>query len=274
MRVERHESDTGCWEVARRPPLPVLQPFLGGALEGWAQAQGPATTLREVPFPGVPLILGLESSWEIGRSGRHDTFLAGLHDEPTLVTGQHRWACIELRLTPLGAHRLVGSPMHELANRSIDLEHLLPGARELTERLRDTESWGARFDLLETFLARRLALSAAPSPEVEWSWERLVSTRGSMRIGELAIETGWSPRRLIARFREQIGLSPKAAARVIRFDRAAATLRSGGTVSLASLAYECGYADQSHLNREFRELAGTTPAAFAGAVTESGGIAA
>jgi AraC-like DNA-binding protein len=45
-------------------------------------------------------------------------------------------------------------------------------------------------------------------------------------------------------------------------------------VSLAWLAYDCGYADQSHLNREFRELAGTTPAAFAGAVTESSGIAA
>jgi AraC-like DNA-binding protein len=274
VRVERHESDAGSWEVARRAPMPVLQPYLRGALEGWTRTAGPATTFREVPFPGVPLILGLESPWEVDRSGRRHSFLAGLHDVPTVVRGERRWACIELRLTPLGAHRLVKVPMHELRNRSLELDELLPAAGELTDRLRQRPSWEARFDLLETFLARRLVGSAPPSPEVEWSWQRLVNARGLVRIRELERETGWSAARLIARFREQIGLPPKAAARVIRFDRAASALRAGHATNLAALAYDCGYADQPHLNREFRELAGMTPAAFAAAVTESGGIAA
>jgi AraC-like DNA-binding protein len=262
------------WEVVRRAPLPVLQPYLHGALEGCTQSAGPATMLREVPFPGVPLILGLESGWEIDRSGRRHSFLAGLHDRPTLIRGERRWSCIELQLTPLGAHRLVNVPMHELRNGSFELDELLPAAAELTDRLCDAPSWETRFDLLEAFLARRLADSAPPSPEIEWSWQRLVNARGLVRIGDLERETGWSPRRLIARFREQIGLPPKAAARVIRFDRAATALRSGAATSLAALAYDCGYADQPHLNREFRELAGTTPAAFGAAVTESGGVVA
>jgi AraC-like DNA-binding protein len=262
------------WEVVRRAPLPVLRPYVHSALEGWAQTAGRATTLREVPFPGVPLILSLDSGWEIDRSGRRTSFVAGLHDVPTLVRGEPTWTCIELRLTPLGAHRLVQVPMHELRNASIELDELLPETGELADGLRETTSWETRFDLLEAFLARRLTDSTPPSPEVEWSWQRLVSSRGRVRISVLEQETGWSPRRLITRFREQIGLSPKAAARVIRFDRAASALRSGTATSLAALAYDCGYADQPHLNREFRELAGTTPAAFGAAATESGGITA
>jgi AraC-like DNA-binding protein len=58
----------------------------------------------------------------------------------------------------------------------------------------------------------------------------------------------------------------------VRFRRVAGGLRERRP--LAELAYECGYADQPHLNRDFRELAGTTPTAFIGAALDSGGTAA
>ena len=83
----------------------------------------------------------------------------------------------------------------------------------------------------------------------------------SVQIGSLGAELGWSPHRLIARFREHVGLSPKTAARVIRFDRAVASLRSG-TSRIAEVAAACGYADQAHLSREFRELGDISPGNF------------
>lgn len=279
MRVERHDTEHARWEIARRAATPALRPFVGSAVEGWAQSSGSPTRLREVPFPGVPLILNLGSAWTMEgpalRPGvRHDSFLAGLHDGPTVVESAQRWACIELRLTPLGAHRVIGQPMHELTNRIVELEDVLPGARELTDRLRETRDWSERFDQVERFLVRRLARGSATSREVEWSWRELARTGGRIPIAALVEELGWSPRRLIARFREQIGLTPKAAAAVIRFDRAAGALRSAQPPSLASLAYACGYADQAHLNRDFRRFAGTTPSAFRTSVTESGGVTA
>ena len=221
-----------------------------------------------MPHPGVPLILNLGPRWTldgpaIRGSVALDSFLAGLHEVPTLRRSlASSWSCIELRLTPLGAYRLTGIPMHELANCVIELEDVLPGARELVDRVRDTPSWCERFDCVETFLVARFADSNAPSPEIEWSWRELARTGGRIRIAALAEELGWSPRRLIERFREQIGLAPKAAAAVIRFDRAAHALRSAGPQSLAELAYDCGYADQAHLNRDFRRFAGTTPVKF------------
>lgn len=55
--------------VERRLPSPPLRPFLFGSIEGWVQTNATQTQLREVPFPGVPLIFGLESAWEIDGPG-------------------------------------------------------------------------------------------------------------------------------------------------------------------------------------------------------------
>ena len=263
MPVERHSH----------LPAAPLRPFLLTPLEGWAQTDGERTTLREAPFPGVPLIFGIGSSWTVDAEPL-ESFVAGLHARPALVQpDEASWSCIELRVTPVAAHRIFGWPMHELANRSVSLLDLVPEAHELTDRLRDAGEWSERFALVESFLARRLADSLAPAREVEWSWHELRRTGGRAPIGELANDIGWSHRRLIARFREQVGLSPKTVARVIRFDHAAQALRSS-TRDLADIAYDCGYFDQAHFNRDFRELAGTTPTTFRRSTLESGGTAA
>jgi AraC-like DNA-binding protein len=277
VEVERRETEHASWTVARRVPAPALRPYLLGAVEGWEQAHGPTGLLREVPFPGVPLILSLGGAWEVedpgARRERRGSFIAGMHAAPSLVQGPASWGCIELRLTPLGAHSVLGLPMHELTNRTVELEDVVPRVEELTARVRDEPSWPERFDLVEAFLARRLADSVGTSPAVEWSWQRLRQSGGRASIGALAAELGWSHRRLIARFREAIGLAPKTAARVLRFDRAVSALRVSPN-GLAEIALECGYFDQAHLNRDFRELAGTTPGAFMDSLRESGAVAA
>jgi AraC-like DNA-binding protein len=76
----------------------------------------------------------------------------------------------------------------------------------------------------------------------------------------VAAEVGWSRRHLGARFREAVGLPPKALGRLIRVEHAAQRVRAGDP--LADIAYEVGYADQSHFTRDFRELVGCTPTQF------------
>jgi methylphosphotriester-DNA--protein-cysteine methyltransferase len=72
-------------------------------------------------------------------------------------------------------------------------------------------------------------------------------------------EVGWSQRHFIAQFKHQIGVSPKVLARMLRFGRVVRAIRAGQTADLADLAIASGYYDQSHLNRDVREFAGTTP---------------
>lgn len=92
--------------------------------------------------------------------------------------------------------------------------------------------------------------------------QRLAATGGTARIGELAREVGWSHKHLITRFTQQVGLAPKAVARLVRFDRVLRALERPGAPGWERIAAEAGYADQPHLVREFRAFTGLTPTAF------------
>src|SRR4029453_5866907 len=99
---------------------------------------------------------------ESGRQ-RRDSFVGGMSAAPAVVRGATSWACVELRLTPRGAYRVLGWPMPELTNRAVPLEDVLPEADELTTRLRETPSWAERLDLLGGVLEGRVAGSEPPS---------------------------------------------------------------------------------------------------------------
>jgi hypothetical protein len=129
-------------------------------------------------------------------------------------------AYLELWLAPLGAYRLLGGvPMDALTGQTVDLTDVLgTGSRRLANQLRDTPSWQQRFGLLDAYLLRRAQHGPQPAPEVAWAWRRLTATGGTLPIRRLAGEVGWSHKHLITRFRQQIGLPPKTAARLVRFD--------------------------------------------------------
>src|SRR4029453_8275939 len=93
-------------------------------------------------------------------------------------------------------------------------------ARELWEQVEEASSWDGRFARLEAFLARRLGARRDAQRGVAWAWHRLRESAGRAEIADLARALGWSHRRLIAGFRDQVGLAPKRTARILRFDRA------------------------------------------------------
>ena len=92
------------------------------------------------------------------------------------------------------------------------------------------------------------------------AWSLLARSHGAIPVPRLAEEVGWGVRQLENRFREQIGLGPKAAARVLRLQRARRLLAAGrGPAETAAL---CGYYDQAHLSGEFKAMTGCTPREF------------
>jgi AraC-like DNA-binding protein len=113
--------------------------------------------------------------------------------------------------------------------------------------------------LIDDALRVRLAEAAPVDAGVAWSLDRIVATGGATVIGDLAEELGWSHRRLIARYRDAVGLPPKLIARVVRFERLTTHVATDPAIDWAAAATACGYFDQAHLAREVRELAGITP---------------
>jgi AraC-like DNA-binding protein len=239
-------------------PVPALR----GVVYRAADFHERAAPLRrlESPLAGVVLIVSLGPDMEIdGRAT--GSFVAGAWDRPT-ITGHHgEQAGYQLYLDLIGARQVLGVPGSELANRLVALEDVLgPFAVELNERLADAPDASHRNAIAQRLLTSRMSEDSATTPEIDYALARLRATRGAVGVETLAAEVGWSRRHLAARFREVVGLSPKALGRLIRVEHAAQRVRDGEP--LADIAYEGGYADQSHFNRDFRDLVGCTPTQF------------
>jgi AraC-like DNA-binding protein len=220
---------------------------------------------RELPSGQTTLIISLGPSLTVGGPGasggeqRVTSFVTGLSTGPAITEFSGTQHGIEVNLTPPATRMLLGGSMAELADRVVPLEDVLgPEADRLAERLYEAPGWAERFALLDAVLGRRLAAAPDPAPDAVWAWRRLRETHGRLPIGRLVAEIGCSHRHLGVRLREHVGLAPKAAARVLRFDRAVTLMRADAG-RWADIAAACGYADQPHLTRDFRDFAGATP---------------
>jgi AraC-like DNA-binding protein len=258
VRVARRESELGVHEFAFGAATPLLRAQVHGYC-GYVEHTPDRLRRRELPSGEVTLIVGFEQRLVVD-GVTHDSFVAAMDETHSVTEFAGTSSGIEVNLTPFAARRMLGVPMHELANRVVRLEDVLgEDGRRLPERLADAESWEARFELLDAFIARRISTVPPPSPAVAYAWRRLIETDGRVGIGELAGELRCSRRYLVTQFREHVGLPPKRVARVLRFRRAFEELGRDDGRRFAEIAQDCGYYDQAHFNRELREFAGVAP---------------
>ncbi|MGW5385595.1 helix-turn-helix domain-containing protein [Nocardia sp. NPDC003963] len=234
------------------------------AMIGFRHRGDSGLALRVADIPAITVVIefgGAGLTVDVPGDRRELTgFVAGC-TSGVMHIGGARAACVEVRLSPLRAYSLLGIAPAELTGTVVDLADLW-GARAgvLRERLAAAATWEQRFASTDAFLAADGDPARWVEPEVAASWQRIVTSRGRVQVGELAESCGWSRKRLWARFEAQIGLTPKRAAMLVRFRHAVDGLVAGG--SAADIAAACGYTDQSHLGRDTSSFAGITPGAM------------
>lgn len=266
--LHRVENEDGLVEWAAGEPSSATRGRVVSYI-GYRES-APAPVHRwETPAGEVSLIVSLGPGFraragpDAGELSEFTSFVVGMHDRPSPTVHDGRQLGMQVRLDPLGAFSLFGVPVHELGNRVVGLSDLLGAdAERWTGMLLAASAWEDRFALLDRLLAARMSAGPTPSPELVWAWRTMQAAAGAVRVTDLADGAGCSQRHLVTRFREQIGATPKTAARVLRYARAARLL-ADGQLAPAQVAALCGYADQSHLTREFTRFAGTTPGATA-----------
>jgi AraC-like DNA-binding protein len=239
--------------------LHTAGPALHGAVRrmvGWRERGAPLRRL-EPATTATPVILMLGPRISID-GDPVGSFAAGPYLRPVVTEHGGEQEGIQVDIEPLAARRLLGVPMNELAERCVALEELV--GRDLTEWVADAHDWSGRFERVEAALARRLAEAEPVRTELAWAVGCLQASGGRVRVEDLARELGWSRRHLAVQFRDALGFTPKAMARVIRFEHTLERLRAGH--ELADVAYGAGYADQAHLNRDFRAFSGLTPTEY------------
>jgi AraC-like DNA-binding protein len=250
------------WDIA----VPARPGRMAGVrMAGFTNRVKDLVDLPVVPYPAVTLFIDLGDGVLVDdASGRQQRRSLAVGLAPSGVRGRGRdIECLQVRLSPVVAHAVLGASS-ELGGTVVALDDLWGrDAVRAQEQLRAARSWDDRFAIAEAALAGRHQAGRAADPEVAFAWGQMVASRGRVRVERLAAEAGWSRKRLWSRFRSQIGLTPKRAAQLVRFDHAAHRLAAGHSAAL--VAAESGYTDQSHLHRDAKAFAGVTPTAVAAA---------
>jgi len=149
------------------------------------------------------------------------------------------------------------------SDQNIALEDLWgSAARGLRQLLMDAPTPVDRLRSAESFLRLKFAGHLSRCKVVQFALSRFELTSFAGTVSDVAKETGWSSRHFSQRFREEVGLSPKAWCRLLRFQRALQQLHAGQPVRWAELALDCGYYDQSHFANEFRAFSGIDASSY------------
>jgi AraC-like DNA-binding protein len=237
----------------------------------WSLAlDAPAQAAPQCIFPDgrIELVLHLgtpfERLLEDGRGEPQSRWLVvGQMTRATYLRPTGATLALGVRFRPGGASRVFAAPLAELRDRIVPLEATDLRRPVPRAALEDAPSHAARIALLEAWLRRCLdAVDAAPDALMHVV-NAALRAPGSFHLGRLAAATGLAPRQLERGFARHVGLPPKLFLRIQRFQSVFAAV-SGQRPALTGLALDCGYADQAHFNREFREFSGTTPGAYFG----------
>ena len=268
-RVFRHESEQDSWEMVQAAPDPRLRGHVLSYCSYWEQTSS-FVRRRELPGVRVVLIINLGEPIRVlapghpaGWSDQPEGFLAGLHDTFALTETGGSQAGVQVDLTPIGAFLLLGLPMHEVSYRVVTLEELFGrGGTLLREAIAEAPGWAERFALVDDFLLTLLDRARSPVPSVTRALGRLKESGGTVPVGVIAAELGCSPRHLITRFKEHVGVTPKLLARILRFERVVALVDARTEMGWAEIAQACGYYDQAHMIRDFNQFTGGPPSEF------------
>ena len=246
------------WVVRAPPPSlsSLVDPYVAyrsaGYLAGVHRGLPSASLSVTIAF-GQPLRLSTRSE---GRPVEHAMVVGGLRMQAVEVHHDGGHHGMQLSIPPPRSRAVLGLPAAELAHQVVELDHVMP----LDYEGLANASWDQRFAVLDGVLLRA-ARGARPVPawhtELDRVWSLIAATKGNVRVRDCAAAVGWSRRRLLERFKGEFGITPKEAARLFRFDASRRSLERGE--SPAATAAGCGYADQSHLNREWRAFAGCSP---------------
>lgn len=198
-----------------------------------------------------------------GTPGELDAAVIGVTTGPVFAQRPVGTAVLGVTFWPGEALPFLGEPIDALRDRVVDLNQLFGNeSSALVDSLRQLGSDEARIARIDDFLRSRAARSRPAPRLVRAALCLLRQHGGQLPVRALQVELGTSERTLERAFKQATGLSVKAMARIMRLHSVLSRIAHAPVRSLADLANEFGFADQAHLNREFRQLAGLSPGVF------------
>ncbi len=187
------------------------------------------------------------------------SFVVGEMTRYLILQPTGRLRTMGVRFRPGGAYRFLPFPVIDLTDQVVETGDIWGSeGANLEDAVLTASTDVERMRLVEDFLLGRLRV-VDPRPRFEAAIAEVLRSHGLARVDDVATKVNWSPRQLEREFRANAGLTPKAMARIIRFQNLLRLIGENALREWATIAISVGYADQPHMVREFRAYAGQTP---------------
>ena len=185
-------------------------------------------------------------------------FVVGQMTRPVIISATGRIEILGVRFAPGGALPFTRIPLYKLTDSIVRISDIDPRLdREIEEYGSLSQSLRRKTELVESLL-KRILISGDFNSTVRSAATRIVVSNGRVQVDKLANDIGISGRQLERRFLREVGLPPKLLSRIVRFQQVFRAVEDAD-MNWASVAVDCGYFDQAHLIRDFRQFAGRTP---------------
>ena len=245
-------------------PTPSLQPFVEcfWTLENDGSI-GLSPPERILPDGCVELILNFAD-----RFLQHDAvqtklqprnFLVGQMTGPILISATGRVELLAIRFQPGGTRPFIKTQAHEFTDRVTELGAVSSRfERDLLQACAPAPTLSRKIAATEILLNALVTKTKLDSQPLALA-ASIINYRGVVSVDKLASQAGISSRQLERRFLSEVGISPKLLARIVRFQQVFRAVDQSNP-AWADVALSCGYYDQAHLIRDFKQFAQQTPA--------------
>lgn len=170
---------------------------------------------------------------------------------------------VSVRFLPWGAYHFFDQPIQDFLDKTIDARELWGDKIELVlSKLKEFSSIKKKFLLIEQFLLDCLHVYKKDDSDVQQALRLIRDHKGMIPIEQVCELTGIAKKQLERRFLSTIGTTPKVFSRITRFLSICNHLAEHKDKNLSELTHECGYYDQAHFIKEFKEFSGYTPKEF------------
>lgn len=211
---------------------------------------------RVIPRGAIELLFHYRDPYVHIEEGRAEFepkfYISGQKTRPIEVSATGQTGIIIVNFHPWGAAPFFGFSLDELTDTSLEM-NLVMRTDTIENRVQEASGTAARVEIIQDFLAGVLDVDRRDELVME-SVHKINRSQGNVSIGKIADDLQISRRQFLRRFSRNIGMSPKAFANVIRFQKASYYKRQG--VDWSEITFRCGYYDQAHFINDVRRFSG------------------
>jgi AraC-like DNA-binding protein len=195
-----------------------------------------------------------QENWTV----RPTIFVGGLHSESFILKAEKDSVLLSIEFKTSGARHFINEKLNLFKNKLVNLDDVAPIFSSATkERLQKGFHDGTIVNCLESDLIKHF--SEKEKSGIDLAAQLILQNKGIIKIGDLADYINLSPSQFRKRFNQEIGMSPKEYAKIIRIDSLIKQMKSSTALNLTQIGYQMGYFDQAHFIKDFVSVTGLSP---------------